>query len=106
MKGFDYFMACYRKGVDLPVRIFTGLKAPANFYRPHALSFINLEVSEELPGHEMLALMNGMDVSIIAETLSDEVRELAKALISARPKHLVVCDGENMLSWAAHRGWK
>lgn len=106
MKGLDFFMACYRKGVDLPVRIFTDDKAPANFYRPNSICFINLEADEESPKHEILALMNGMDVSIVCDKLGDEVRELTKALIAVRPKHLMVCDGENLMSWAAHRGWK
>lgn len=106
MKGLDFFMACYRKGVDLPVRIFADSKAPANFYRPHAVTFINLEADEESPMHETLALMNGMDVSIVCDKLGDEVRELTKALIAVRPRHLMVCDGENLMSWAAHRGWK
>ena len=81
MTGFDFFMACYRKGVDLPVRIFADSKAPMNFYRPNAVCFINLEADDESkPEH--LALLNGMDVSIIANEAGERIRELAKTLIA------------------------
>lgn len=106
MKGFDFFMACYKQGVNLPVRIFADQKAPANFYRPHGLCFINLEADDEQPRKEIIALLNGFDVSIIANDLNDRVRNLAKSLIAVRPKHLVVCDGKQLMSWASHRGWK
>lgn len=105
MKGFDFFIACYRNGADLPVRIYADSKAPMNFYRPHAVCFINLELDDEQkPEH--IALLNGMDVSIIADELSDKVRELTKSIIAIRPKHLAVCAGDKLLSWAGHRGWK
>lgn len=104
MKGFDFFMACYREGVDLPVRIFSGLSAPVNFYRPHSVCFINLEADEYMK-REHLLLMNGMSVSIIADTIGDSTRELTKQLISIRPRHLVVLCGNNLMSWAGHRGW-
>ena len=104
MKGFDFFMACYREGVDIPVRIFAGLDSPANFYRPNSICFINLEADEGMK-REHLSLMNGMDVSIIADELGDSVRDLAKELITIRPRHLVVLCGEKLMSWAGHRGW-
>ena len=105
MKGFDFFMACYRKGVDLPVRIFADSKAPMNFYRPEAICFINLEVDDEQKS-EHLALMNGMDVSIVAKTVTDSVRNLTKQIAFIKPRHLVVCAGDTFASWAPHRGWK
>ena len=92
MKGFDFFMACYRQGVDLPVRIFSGLSSPSNLYRPHAICFINLEADEDMKS-EHIALMNGMDVSVIADELGDSSRELVKSLIAIRPRHLVVLCG-------------
>ncbi len=105
MTGFDFFMACYRKGVDLPVRIFADSKAPMNFYRPNAVCFINLEADDESkPEH--LALLNGMDVSIIANEAGERIRELAKTLMQFRPRHLVVMAGDTFASWAPHRGWK
>ena len=105
MKGFDFFMACYRKGVDLPVRIFADCKASMNFYRPDALCFINLEADEDQkPEH--LSLMNGMDVSILADEAGEHVRELTKTLIPFKPRHLVVLAGDTFVSWAPHRGWK
>ena len=105
MKGFDFFIACYRNGVDLPVRIFADSKAPINFYRPNAVCFINLEADDESKA-EHLALLNGMDVSIIADQAGDRIRELAKTLMQFRPRHLVVLAGDTFASWAPHRGWK
>lgn len=105
MKGFDFFMACYRKGVDLPVRIFVDSKAPMNFYRPDSVCFINLEVADD-PKQEHLALMNGMDVTIVADEATDKIRKLASALLQVAPKHLWVCAGITQASWAPHRGWK
>lgn len=106
MKGFDFFMACYRKGVNLPVRIYADSKAPMNFYRPNAVCFINIEADDEELQHELLALMNGMDVSIVGDAMSDEIRTLTKALLPVRPGHLVVMAGDTFASWAPHRGWK
>lgn len=98
-------MACYRNGVDLPVRIFADSKAPMNFYRPNAVCFINLELGEDSK-HEHLALLNGMDVSIIAERATDHIRDLTKLIAGYRPRHLVVLAGDTFASWAPHRGWK
>jgi hypothetical protein len=105
MKGFDFFMACYRKGVDLPVRIFADSKAPMNFYRPEAVCFINLEAGDEQK-HEHIALLNRMDVSILAESVTDQVRDLTKLIAGYKPRHLVVLAGDTFASWAPHRGWK
>jgi len=105
MTGFDFFMACYRNGVDLPVRIFVDTKAPMNFYRPTALCFINLEFDEDQDA-EHLSLLQGMDVSIVADSPSDKIRKLASALLQVRPKHLWVCAGITQASWAPLRGWK
>jgi len=105
MTGFDFFMACYRKGIDLPVRIFADEKAPINFYRPHSVCFINIEISED-ENPEPLDLLDGMDVSIIAEQAGERIRELAKAIIQSRPRHLAVLAGDTFASWAPHRGWK
>lgn len=105
MKGFDFFMACYRNGVDLPVRIFADSKAPMNFYRPHAVCFINLEVDDEIKA-DHLSMLNGMDVSIIADQAGERIRELAKSMIQFGPRHLVVLAGDTFASWAPHRGWK
>ncbi len=106
MTGLDFFSAIYRQGVDLPVRIFFD-EAPANFYRPHGLTFCNLaleEGDEIAPGK--FDLLEGFDVSIVADKSCDKVRDLAKALIASRPRHLVVCTGDTFASWAPHRGWK
>jgi hypothetical protein len=105
MKGFDFFMACYRKGVDLPVRIFAETKAPANFYRPESVCFINLEADDEVGG-DYLALLSGFDVSIIADEATDYVRRLTKRILAEKPRHLVVLAGDTFASWALHRGWK
>ena len=94
MTGLDFFSAIYRQGIDLPVRIFLDGKHP-NFYRPNSLT---------LP--ERFDLLNGFDVSIVADRMSDEIRELAKAIMPARPRHLVVCAGDTLASWAPARGWK
>lgn len=111
MKGFDFFMACYRKGVDLPVRIFADGNAPMNFYRPDSLSFINLELETDDDGEpqvqqEHLALLSGFDVSILADRVDDKVRGLTKSIAAILPRHLVVLAGETFASWAPHRGWK
>lgn len=106
MTGLDFFSAIYRGGVDLPIRIFVdGIHA--NFYRPGDLSFCNLTLEdgdEIAPGR--FDLLNGFDVSIVADQMTDQIRELAKAIIPARPRHLVVCAGDTFASWAAGRGWK
>ena len=106
MTGLDFFSAIYRQGIDLPVRIFLDGKHP-NFYRPHALTFCDLTLEE---GDEIspvrFDLLNGFDVSIVADRMSDEIRELAKAIMPARPRHLVVCAGDTLASWAPARGWK
>lgn len=105
MTGLDFFSVIYRNGINLPVRIFFGGKHP-NIYREDALSFCDLAIEQD---DEIRAgkfdLLEGMDVSVIAD-MDERTRELAKALIHSRPKHLVVCDGSNMMSWAPHRGWK
>ena len=105
MKGFDFFMACYRKSVDLPVRIFVDENAPMNFYRPGSLCFINLEAEED-EKLEHLALLNGMDVSILADKVTDHIRDLTKLVAGFKPRHLVVLAGDTFASWAPHRGWK
>ena len=106
MTGLDFFSAIYRQGIDLPVRIFLGGNHP-NFYRPHALNFCNLTLED---GDEIAPnrfdLLNGFDVSIVADGLTDEIRELAKAIIPSKPRHLVVCAGDTLASWAPGRGWK
>lgn len=106
MTGFDFFIACYRQGVDLPVRVFIDQKPPMNFYSPERLCFINIGVErgEKLP-HEAVALFNGHDVYLIADELGDDERELTKALVAAKPRHLGVVCGDSLMSWAGHRGW-
>ncbi len=106
MTGLDFFSAIYRGGVDLPVRIYTeGIHA--NFYRPHALTFCNLTLEEgDEIAPERFELLNGFDVSIVADEMTDEIRALAKAIIPNKPRHLMVCAGDTLASWAAHRGWK
>ncbi len=105
MTGIDFFSAIYRQGVDLPVRIFLD-SSPPNLYRKHGLTFCNLALEE---GDEVAAgkfdLLEGFDVSIVADTACDKVRALTKALIASRPRHLVVCAGQTFASWAPHRGW-
>lgn len=105
MKGFDFFVACYRNGVDLPVRIFVDGKAPINFHRPYGLCFINLEIDDE-PNNEHLVLLDGMDVSILADGATDHLRDLTKLIAGFKPRHLVVLAGDTFASWAPHRGWK
>lgn len=106
MTGMEFFTAIYRGGIDLPVRIFTDGVHP-NYYRPHGLSFCDLALED---GDEISVgkfdLLEGMDVSIVADSACDKVRELAKALMASRPRHLVVCAGDTFASWAPHRGWK
>lgn len=106
MTGLDFFTAIYRQGVDLPIRIFTAGKHD-NFYRPHSLSFCDLTLED---GDEIAALkfelLDGLDVSIVADQMTDQIRELAKAVIPARPRHLVVCAGDTFASWAPGRSWK
>ena len=106
MTGMDFFSAIYRHGIDLPVRIFTEGSNP-NFYRPNALTFCNLTLED---GDEIeqgrFDLLNGFDVSIVADQMTDQIRDLAKAIIPSKPKHLVVCAGDTFASWAPHRGWK
>jgi hypothetical protein len=105
MTGLDFFSVIYRQGVNLPIRIFTEGNH-TNIYREEGLCFCNLGLESEDEIHPgKFDLLEGMDVSIISE-MDDRARELAKALIHSRPKHLTVCDGENLLSWAPHRGWK
>lgn len=105
MTGMDFFSTIYRSGVDLPIRIFMDGIHP-NYYRPHALSFCDLalEDDEEIPAD--MSLLEGFDVSIVADELGDKVRELTKAVIAGRPRHLAICSGGNLLSWAPGRGWK
>jgi hypothetical protein len=106
MTGLEFFSAIYRQGVDLPIRIFLDGKH-SNFFRPNALTFCNLalEDGDEIqPGK--FDLLQGFDVSIVADKAGDKVRELAKAIIASRPRHLVVCAGDTFASWAPHRGWK
>ena len=105
MTGLDFFSAIYRQGVDLPVRIFTEGNNP-NFYRPDALTFCNLtlEDGDEIdPGS--FDLLTGFDVSIVADKMTDQIRDLARAIIPSKPKHLAVIAGETFASWAPHRGW-
>ena len=106
MTGLDFFSAIYRGGIDLPVRIFLDGNHP-NLFRKYGLTFCNLalEDGDEIsPGK--FDLLEGFDVSIVADEMSEQVRDLAKALISSRPRHLVVCAGDTFISWAKHRGWK
>ena len=106
MTGADFFAAIYRGGVDLPVRIyFSGIHP--NIYRPHALSFCSLTLDEdESITTEKFSPLEGFDVSIMADRFDDQARELAKVLIAVRPRHLVVCAGNDLHSWAPARGWK
>lgn len=106
MTGQDFFSAIYKGGVDLPVRVFFGGTHP-NIYRPHALCFCNLTLDEDeeiIP--EKFALLEGFDVSIVTDRLDDKTRELTKAIAACRPKHLMVCATDKLLSWAPGRGWK
>lgn len=104
MRGFDFFIACYRKGVDLPIRIFVDKKAPPNLYREYGLCFINLEANEE-HNQEQIELLNGFDVYILADSVTDHVRDLTKLIVIVQPRHLVVLAGDTFISWASHRGW-
>ena len=106
MTGMDFFSAIYRQGIDFSIRIFMEGKHP-NFYRPNALTFCDLTIEEDdevSPGR--FDLLNGFDVSIVHYQMTDQIRDLAKAIIPANPKHLVVCAGDTFASWAPHRGWK
>lgn len=106
MIGSDFFTALYKRSVDLPVRVFFGGTHP-NIYRPNAISFCDLTIEDdEEIKPENFVLLEGFDVSIIAERLDDKARELTKAISACRPKHLVVCSGDKLLSWAPGRGWK
>ena len=106
MKGIDYFNALENSGVELPVRIFIDGTHP-NFYRPHKIGFcdLTLEDGDEITSRLFERLVC-FDVSIVANEMTDQVRDLTKALIAARPKHLCVIAGETFASWAPNRGWK
>lgn len=105
MTGADFFSAIYRGGVDLPIRIYFGGINP-NIYRPHALCFCNLTLDDDEEIHpEKFALLEGFDVSIVTNILDDKTRELTRALMAVRPKHLMICAGDRLLSWAPRRGW-
>ena len=106
MTGMDFFSAIYRNGIDLPIRVFLEGNHP-NLFRKYGLTFCDLTLEdgdEIVPGK--FDLLEGMDVSIVADSVCDKVRELSKAIVASRPRHLVVCAGDTFISWAAHRGWK
>jgi hypothetical protein len=106
MKGMDYFAALRKNVIVLPVRVFIDGSAP-NLYRPNALSFCNLTLEEDdeiTP--EAFKHLEGYDVSLIADGITERVREVAKAVIPVNPCHLVVAAGDTLASWAPHRGWK
>ncbi len=106
MTGMDFFSAIYRQGIDLPIRIFMEGRHP-NFYRQNALTFCDLTIEEgDEISPDRFDLLNGFDVSIVHDQMTDQIRDLAKAIIPAKPKHLVVCAGDTFASWAPHRGWK
>ena len=106
MTGMDFFSAIYRQGIDLPIRIFLEGKHH-NFYRPNALTFCDLTIEEgDEVSPDRFDLLNWFDVSIVHDQMTDQIRDLAKAIIQAKPKHLVVCAGDTFVSWAPHRGWK
>lgn len=106
MKGLDYFNALENAGVELPVRIFFDGTHP-NIYRPHKVGFCDLTLED---GDEISAKrferMGCFDVTIIADETAEQVRELTKALIAVRPKHLCVMAGQTFASWAPDRGWQ
>lgn len=105
MKGMDYFNALEANGVELPVRIYLDGMHP-NLYRPHAIGFcdLTLEEGEEITP-KLFERLGCFDVTIIADKVSEQVRELAKAVISSRPKHLCILAGETFRSWLPDRGW-
>ena len=106
MTGLDFLTAIEKASLDLPIRIFTTGRNP-NLYRPHAVSFCNLTLDDgDEIAPETFARLGGCDVSIVADEMSDEIRAIAKALIPVRPKHLAVCAGNTLASWAPARGWK
>jgi hypothetical protein len=105
MTGLDFFTAIYRQGLDLPIRITFG-DAVDNFYRSWALSFCNLTIEEDEEIPDDMSLLYGYDVSIVVDSLDDRARLLTKAAIAGRPRHLVVASGNQLMSWAPHRGWK
>lgn len=106
MTGLDFLSAISGAGIDLPVRILLTGRNP-NFYRPHALSFCNLTLDDgDEAAPETFELLGGFDVSIVADEMSDRIREIAKAVLPSRPRHLVVCAGDTFSSWAPGRGWK
>jgi len=106
MKGLDYFNALENSGVELPVRIFLDGTHP-NIYRPHKVGFcdLTLEDGDEITPKQFERLGH-FDVTIVADETATEVRDLTKALISVRPKHLCVMAGDTFASWAPDRGWK
>ena len=105
MTGLDYLAALEKASLDLPIRIFTKGRNP-NFYRPHAVSFCNLTIEDgDEISPDAFVRLGGCDVSIVDDEMSEEIRTIAKALIPNRPRHLVVCAGNTLASWAPHRGW-
>jgi hypothetical protein len=106
MKGFDYFNALESSGVELPIRIFVEGVHP-NLYRPHKVGFCDVTVED---GDEItprtFERFGCFDVSIVAGEMTEQVRELTKSLLSARPKHLCIAVGETFASWSPDRGWK
>jgi hypothetical protein len=105
MTGMDFFSALENYGVELPVRIFTDGKHP-NFYRPNRLGFcdLTLEDGDEITPKQFERL-GCFDVTIMADAMDERIRELTKALIAVRPKHLAVMAGNTFCSWAPDRGW-
>ncbi len=106
MKGLDYFNALENSGVELPVRIFLDGTHP-NIYRPHAIGFcdLTLEEGEEITPR-LFERLGCYDVSIVSDEMTGIVRDVTKALLAVRPKHLCVAVGDTFASWAPHRGWK
>ena len=105
MKGMDFFTAIYLDGKELPIRIFFN-QLITNVYRDEALCFCDLSLDDEEDIPDNMALIAGFDVSIIADRITDRVRDLAKSAVNARPRHLVILAGDVFTSWAPHRGWK
>lgn len=106
MTGLDFLDAIEKASIDLPIRIFTDGRHP-NLYRPHAISFCNVTIDDgDEIRPETFARFSGLDVSVIADEMTDEIRSIAKALMPIKPRHLMICTGGTMASWAPHRGWK
>ena len=77
-----------------------------NMYRPGAVSFCDLSVSddEELTP-ESLAFLCGKSVYVLGDEPTDTIRKITKTLMVVEPSLLVVAAGDTFTSWTQKRGW-